>query len=397
MIMKKKLLLLAVLLANALGVFAVEDAGAIMSIANVQNIIPGYSGSFDIVLNNTNTRTYIAFGLDVQLPEGFTYTGYQKGALLGDSHFITPTDQGNNTMRFSDVSMSLEEFKGVTGTVLTINFTVDANATSGYAYVKNAGFTYSGETYQATDASALLMVGNGLTLDENVALLSDPFNNVDVTVNRVLKADVWNTICLPFAMTADQITAAFGVGAQVAELAGVTYTQEVIDEDYEVTAIKINFSAVTEMAAHHPYVVKVTTAISSFTVNNVNVVTLSGSPEHNVGTNNKPKKFIGNYSPGFTIPEGCIYLSDNQFKYSGGHATLKGFRGYFKFDKELYNYQSASSRNITFEIGEVITGLNDTGSLKEEVKDEFYNLQGQRVAQPKKGLYIVDNKKVIIK
>ena len=33
----------------------------------------------------------------------------------------------------------------------------------------------------------------------------------------------------------------------------------------------------------------------------------------------------------------------------------------------------------------------------EEVRGEYYNLAGQRAVNPKKGLYIVNGKKVIIK
>ena len=59
---------------------------------------------------------------------------------------------------------------------------------------------------------------------------------------------------------------------------------------------------------------------------------------------------------------------------------------------------SAGARPLTFEIGEELTGI-------EKVQEEgftgngagFYNLQGQRIAQPAKGLYIINGKKVIIK
>ena len=43
------------------------------------------------------------------------------------------------------------------------------------------------------------------------------------------------------------------------------------------------------------------------------------------------------------------------------------------------------------------TGIADVKSKAEEVNCEFFNLAGQRVAQPTKGLYIVNGKKVIIK
>ena len=43
------------------------------------------------------------------------------------------------------------------------------------------------------------------------------------------------------------------------------------------------------------------------------------------------------------------------------------------------------------------TGIDEVRGKMEDVRGEFYNLAGQRVAQPTKGLYIVNGKKVIIK
>lgn len=48
-------------------------------------------------------------------------------------------------------------------------------------------------------------------------------------------------------------------------------------------------------------------------------------------------------------------------------------------------------------IGSEATGVNDVRSKTEEVRGEYFNLNGQRVAQPTKGLYIVNGRKVIMK
>ena len=59
--------------------------------------------------------------------------------------------------------------------------------------------------------------------------------------------------------------------------------------------------------------------------------------------------------------------------------------------------QSASS--LVFNIIEEgnTTGVNDVRSKMEDVRGEYYNLAGQRVAQPTKGIYISNGKKVIVK
>ena len=43
------------------------------------------------------------------------------------------------------------------------------------------------------------------------------------------------------------------------------------------------------------------------------------------------------------------------------------------------------------------TGVNEVRGKMADVRGEFYNLNGQRVAQPTKGLYIVNGKKVVVK
>lgn len=59
--------------------------------------------------------------------------------------------------------------------------------------------------------------------------------------------------------------------------------------------------------------------------------------------------------------------------------------------------QSASSLVFnTIEEGNT-TGVNDVRSKMEDVRGEYYNLAGQRVAQPTKGIYISNGKKVIVK
>ena len=56
----------------------------------------------------------------------------------------------------------------------------------------------------------------------------------------------------------------------------------------------------------------------------------------------------------------------------------------------------ARSLTISFDDDDV-TGVNEVRSQKEDVRSEWFDLQGRKVAQPAKGLYIVNGKKVVIK
>ena len=82
------------------------------------------------------------------------------------------------------------------------------------------------------------------------------------------------------------------------------------------------------------------------------------------------------------------------FYFAAGQ-TVATNRAYLHFATSLA--PEASSRMVLV-FGEETTDINDAKRLnnKEEITN-IYNLNGQRVAQPTKGLYIVNGKKVIIK
>lgn len=86
-------------------------------------------------------------------------------------------------------------------------------------------------------------------------------------------------------------------------------------------------------------------------------------------------------------------LSGGEFKKvnpKGG--TVKANRAY------LHILTSAlTSEAISLVWDEDITSVNDIRSKSDDERGDYYNLNGQRVAHPAKGLYIVNGKKVIIK
>ena len=56
----------------------------------------------------------------------------------------------------------------------------------------------------------------------------------------------------------------------------------------------------------------------------------------------------------------------------------------------------ALARGLWFDEGET-TAISEVRGLKADVRGEFYDLSGRKVAQPTKGLYIVNGRKVVIK
>ena len=82
------------------------------------------------------------------------------------------------------------------------------------------------------------------------------------------------------------------------------------------------------------------------------------------------------------------YLASDLFHLANA-GTLQSGKAYLKVAET-----AAPVLNINF--GET-TGINAVNGAEFKVNGEYYNLAGQRVAQPTKGLYIINGRKVVIK
>lgn len=105
--------------------------------------------------------------------------------------------------------------------------------------------------------------------------------------------------------------------------------------------------------------------------------------------------------------DGTTFAGDNDYYYFG---LLKNTLTFGTFDpsgvaipaskaylKVLKSSLDAGARlNISFADDET-TGIADVRGKMSDVRGGYYNLSGQRVDQPQKGLYIINGKKVVIK
>ena len=81
------------------------------------------------------------------------------------------------------------------------------------------------------------------------------------------------------------------------------------------------------------------------------------------------------------------------FYFANGQ-TVAANRAYLHFDSSLAP-DALAPMMMVFD-GET-TGIADVRGKMEDVRSDFFDLQGRKVAQPAKGLYIVNGKKVVIK
>jgi hypothetical protein len=186
----------------------------------------------------------------------------------------------------------------------------------------------------------------------------------------------WNTVCLPFAIT--DIEAFFGAGAKAYTLSS-----------YADNTLK--FQSVVTMNASYPYVVYVPAAIASGkVVENVEIGSAFTTPSTTA------TYFVGTYAPiNDMTGKWGIATFDGKAKIAKGKSGsyMKGFRAYFTLPA------GTNAPRMVFD-GEVVTGIEGiygfTDSSFTDLK--VYDLNGQRVMQPKKGtVYIVNGKKQIWK
>lgn len=262
----------------------------------------------------------------------------------------------------------------------------------------------------------VLVVPGRTYLSETSETAIESKTGVDVTVLRTINANEWGTICLPFAIPANQMSTAFGtdVTVELRDFIGCEVEFE-DDEKTDVKNIKVNTEPAEEIEANHPYLIKVNKAVTEI---NVDGVDIAPEEEPSVdcdrigkGTKKDPYRwnsFIGNYENDFYVPEECLFLSGGKFWYSTGKTKMKPFRAYFDFYDVLpEGASSQSSARITFDFGETEvtpepetpTGVVTTNytNYTDFTDGVFYDLSGRKVSKAVKGVYIKNGRKIIIK
>lgn len=192
-----------------------------------------------------------------------------------------------------------------------------------------------------------------------------------VELTRGITADKWSTIVLPFALSSEQITTAFGAGTQVAELASSTETG-------------LTFNTVTAMTANRPYAIKVSSDFAGATINGVTIA--KATPQQTVGN----WVFNGTYTATTAPVDSYVFSGNKLRKVTGNNVTVKPFRAYITYNGV------APANELEFILDGETTGVETVYGLPFTV-DSYYDLQGRRVAQPTKGVYIVNGRKTIVK
>lgn len=372
------------------------------------NVLPGKTVQLAINMNSSD-RAYTAFQFELELPVGISVTEVLKSDRIPSSADYVLTwskvDNGDvNTYGFVgvDMSQSRAEITGTTGTILTLTLsaaeTIDVGA-SLQAKLKNITMqpVEGSKTYTFSDWQFAINISDPwITLDENSTTLPEASDGeTEIKVKRTIKANQWNTICFPFAMTEAQVYEAFGEDVQVANFE----SYEVLDD---LTGINVVFGDAGlgqwGLMANYPYIIKTSKDLTEF------IVTSRIEPDEDYayteyaegrGPNKKVYgTFYGTLKAGGKVPANCLFLNGGDFWYSTGQSNIKAFRGYFDFVDGLASLENAASNAKMVFRGET-TDIKDV--TVETANDDMYDLQGRRIVNPDKGIYIKNGKKVVIK
>lgn len=264
----------------------------------------------------------------------------------------------------------------------------DSNAYStAFVYTLDDAIATSYEEPAASFASGQWFVMQVVKLDETKEYRQPTFTGdyVDVELKRELYAKEWNSICLPFNVSADQVVAAWGADTKVLEFTSTTGNN-------------LNLTERADIKAGTPYFIQPGHVSNDNTYTFTNIETATWDVSGKVPSITiEPIKLTGFYTP-TELPARCYVFGDeNKLYHLPGAMPADGFRCYFQ-DMSGYN------RQLTWGIDDNTTGIDGTFVKPEAPKvGNIYTVNGQLVRRNSTaaglapGVYIMNGIKLIVK
>ncbi|WP_308246061.1 hypothetical protein [uncultured Prevotella sp.] len=346
--------------------------------------------------------------------DGKTYIFNSNGGKSGSARFILPNQKNKGKLVSPEFSSYINGYNvvitygigsygypSISANGKTVKGTMKGN------YDDGTGATLSldvadGSAFTVTSDNALAISKieitpnkvdetTTITLDENSESNTiEAKTGVNVTLKRTMVANEWNTICLPFYVSKEQATAAFGEGVKIAEL------------NANSTGNTLSFNSVEAISATKPYLIKPSKENTSneYVFKNVNVA--KNDPDAVFTTDELA--FVGIYNM-VDITKNvtevlydtyyAAFLGDGNkiYKTDGSGNKTKGFRAYFA----IPNGAAASALRVV--IDGTATSIKNIDSEVVESNAAVYNLQGQRVNGNNltPGIYVKAGKKFVVK
>lgn len=332
----------------------------VVTITNVQNgwkinnkgVKSTNKSRFHMYQGTIQFRTYENAVLTLSVADGYVITGFVYNSAKGENLTVSTGSYDKNNKKWTGSAKSIE---------LAINDAFQfENMTVAYSKLSSIGLDES--------------QNNAETISGNAD------KTVNVKLTRTLKADVWNTFCVPFDVT---VAGSPLDGATIKQIASV---------EEKTDGAVINFEdAPATLEAGKAYLVRTTTAIENPTFNGVTVKNVDPTN----CSRNENYQLIGIYSPKNIDASlyGKVFGINNQDKLAKvmKDTSINGMRAYFL----LANSATAAKLNF----GGELTGIDAVDNGEAVMTGKVYNLNGQYVGNSleglKKGVYVVNGKKVL--
>lgn len=221
------------------------------------------------------------------------------------------------------------------------------------------------------------LINNGTIIEKGTIINNGTLtNNGAIQYERTgLKKGNYGTICLPYAVTEKSGAEFFSIAGKKIENGSTWLVLEEVEGDLE---------------AGQPYIFKATTETLSCTYStDKDAATSPGNENGLIGSFEQVQVSDGNYA----LKENVIYKCSAEKTWK-----IAANRAYINMSNVLeYNPDAPSSANhvVNMRVSGGTTGID---AVRTEQQDGvYYNMQGQRVASPSHGIYIVNGKKVIMK
>lgn len=222
-----------------------------------------------------------------------------------------------------------------------------------------------------------------LVLDETKTLtLTNRVENIRTIFNRSIKSGKWNSFCVPFSLSSEDIVTIFGKGTRILEF------------DPTSTETTLNFIDAVGITANKPCLINPVQGWNTYTFKELTI-----DPSGSLAVPGINYDFTGNYSYGY-VPTGSYFISNNFFyKAVDGTDKLKGYRAYITPVNG-----GKGTRQMEFTISSTTADAARISNIRQNEPAGIYDISGhlllEKVGSAKelrKGIYIRGNKKILIK
>lgn len=227
-----------------------------------------------------------------------------------------------------------------------------------------------GSDNAAVISNIVLKSTEALTFADGAVPTYVPGTYPTVKITRNLTAGKWATAVYPFAVS--------GVD-NIAVL-----------NSYDASTGALGFTSAAASTANVPFLMRSTAGATEISLNNVEVAAAAATD-----ATASEASLKGTYAATTVEAGEGVYnyvLSSNKiYKVGANAATIDPYRAYIQLA------QPTAARALSFFIdGEVTTGIEGV-AVEDTMNSQVFNLNGQRVESPRKGLYIKNGQKVVVK